>query len=178
MSSRRWRQKMKFTEAEDEIIRNAVQKSGPHSWNNFVDLLPNRTGRQIRERWKNYLAPNLTTGEWTEEEDAQITRFVETYGKQWTKIAETMPNRTDVCIKNRFALLNRRIRRAITLGPKKMTKKAFKSFVVQNTKPVGEGESAETQEEEMEWLEDGWMMNLDQDECEIDENDEWDDSWM
>jgi hypothetical protein len=175
MALRRRRQKMKFTEVEDEIIRNAVQTSGPHQWKKFADLLPNRTGRQIRERWKNYLAPNLTTAQWTEEEDAQIAGFVATYGRQWAKIAENMPNRTDVCIKNRFALLTRRRRRAATLGPKRTRHAkciAFESCVTGNKKPLWDGEcELKQQAEEMDCSEDGWEVDLEQDDCEIEESD-------
>lgn len=55
-----------------------------------------------RERWFNHLCPGVKKGDWTDEEDRIIFNMVTEYGKQWSKIREKLPGRTDNNIKNRF----------------------------------------------------------------------------
>jgi hypothetical protein len=100
--------KMKFTEQEDAMILNAVARIGPKSWNAIAANIPNRTGRQIRERWKNYLAPNAYRGNWTDAEDQLLQNLVRDLGPKWSIIARYFQNRTDVCLKHRYLLLQRR----------------------------------------------------------------------
>jgi hypothetical protein len=104
---------MRFTAEEDDQIRAEVLRTGPRRWNAIADLIPNRTARQIRERWKNYLAPEINVSPWTADEDDLITRLVAEMGKQWSRMAQFFRSRTDVAIKNRFILIQRRQRRAV-----------------------------------------------------------------
>lgn len=47
---------------EDEAVRKLVDKHGDKSWVLVASFLPNRTGKQIRERWHNQLDPNIMKG--------------------------------------------------------------------------------------------------------------------
>lgn len=104
-SNRKPRQK--FTQEEDEIMYRFVEENGPTGWHRIVPLIPSRTARQCRERWKNYLAPNVNHDPWTPEEDRLLEEKVQQFGQSWSKIVAFFPNRTDVIIKNRYALLKR-----------------------------------------------------------------------
>ena len=44
---------------EDKEVRKLVEKHGDKSWVLVASFLPNRTGKQIRERWHNQLDPNI-----------------------------------------------------------------------------------------------------------------------
>lgn len=100
--------KRKFTAEEDGKILSLVKTLGEHAWIKIAKKLSNRTPRQCRERWKHYLVVNSNNSEWTKEEDSILmTRFHE-FGTKWTKIAEFLPGRTSINIKNRYALLKRR----------------------------------------------------------------------
>lgn len=100
--------KNKFTDEEDNIIKKFVQDFGAHTWGRIAPLLPGRTPRQVRERWVNYLSPEIKLDEWTKEEDDLIMRLVAKFGKKWAYISRSFNQRTDVSIKNRYFLLQRR----------------------------------------------------------------------
>ncbi|EAX83484.1 Myb-like DNA-binding domain containing protein [Trichomonas vaginalis G3] len=98
----------KFTEEEDKLIRQQIAAVGEGNWTLIAKVVPGRTARQCRERWINYLSPNVANTPWTEEEDRMLENLVETLGTKWCVIAKQFPRRTDVLIKNRWSLLNRR----------------------------------------------------------------------
>jgi hypothetical protein len=66
------KRKVCFMTEEDQIIRDFVSKHGISSWSKIVKVLPNRTAKQCKERWKNVLDPNLSKSEWT---NKKIQRF-------------------------------------------------------------------------------------------------------
>lgn len=96
-----------FTKEEDEMVRCLVNQYGNSNWTNVSRRMKRRTARQCRERWKNYLSPDVKNGPWTKEEDSQLIELVEKNGSQWAKIALLFDNRTDVNVKNRWILLQR-----------------------------------------------------------------------
>lgn len=100
--------KRKFTPEEDLLITEEVKKLGSTDWTKLAEKIPGRNGRQIRERWVNYLSPDVNRGPWTLEEDASLEEYVRTIGKKWSQIASHFPNRTDVMLKNHYILLQRR----------------------------------------------------------------------
>lgn len=101
----------KFSEEEDKKIVATVMLQGPKAWRKIAEKLPGRTARQIRERWMNYLCPDVNHSPWTKEEEELILSKVAELGKQWSKIAKFFPGRTDVTIKNRYMKLMRNERR-------------------------------------------------------------------
>jgi hypothetical protein len=48
---------------------------------------------------------------WTPSEDALLLEKVQEFGRRWVRIAEFFPMRTDVHVKNRFIVLQRREKR-------------------------------------------------------------------
>lgn len=104
-----------FTPEEDKIIKEFVQKNGPKTWKQLSHILAGRTPRQIRERYKNYLDPDVHFCEFTDEEDLKLLNLASVYQKKWCKLREHFPNRTDVHLKNRYNLLIRRKERVPSL---------------------------------------------------------------
>ncbi|KAJ3068112.1 Myb-like DNA-binding domain protein, partial [Quaeritorhiza haematococci] len=49
-----------WTAAEDEALVAAVQQYGEGKWIEIADTIQGRTGLQCRERWTEYLSPNVT----------------------------------------------------------------------------------------------------------------------
>jgi len=96
--------KQKFTAEEDAKLRDYVKELGTHSWKKIAAQMKSRTTRQCRERYINYLAPNVTNGPWTVEEDQRLIKKVVEMGPKWSKIALFFSNRSDVNVKNRYAL--------------------------------------------------------------------------
>ena len=68
--------------------------------------MENRTIRQCKERWVNYLQPGLNNSPWTKAEDMILFEKVKQYGNSWAKIKKFFPRRTDINIKNRWSKIS------------------------------------------------------------------------
>ena len=92
-----------FTPEEDKQLIELVKEFGDRNWRMISKKMENRTTRQCRERYRNYLSPNLTNGPWTAEEDLLLEQKYVELGPKWAAIAQFFKNRSDVNIKNRWA---------------------------------------------------------------------------
>ena len=99
----------KFSQEEDEQLRQLVEKYGENAWLSISNEMNGRSSRQCRERWLNYLSPRLNNGEWTEEEDSILLEKQKELGTSWTRISKFLPGRTDQMCKNRFLMLQRKM---------------------------------------------------------------------
>lgn len=102
------RVKHMFSQEEDKRIRELVSQMGDSNWNLIAEHMCGRSARQCRERWRNYLAPNVKNIPWTDEDDEELLDLVNKYGPQWAKIASSFMFRTDTNVKNRWILLQRK----------------------------------------------------------------------
>ena len=82
-----------------------------------------RSPKQLKEHYSNYLDPRINRGAWTLEEDLYLVRLLETYGENWAKIERELKGRTQNQIKNRY---HGRIK--IICKKKKQIKKAKGTF--------------------------------------------------
>lgn len=99
--------KNKFTSQEDQHLVALVEQHGIKQWDVIAKSLPGRTARQCRDRWKNYLAPNVNQMPWTREEDQRLLHLYRLIGPRWSKMGSTFPGRTSVSVKNRWHKLRR-----------------------------------------------------------------------
>ncbi|OHT09792.1 hypothetical protein TRFO_21141 [Tritrichomonas foetus] len=105
--------KSKFTPEEDEILRTVVEECGQSDWVEIAKRMPNgRNARQCRDRWQNYLSPDVVNGPWTEDEEALLVQKYNEIGPYWKQIATFFPTRTDINIKSRWNLRERRLKKA------------------------------------------------------------------
>jgi hypothetical protein len=77
-------------------------------WGQIAAEMRDRTQRQCRERYKNYLAPDLKCASWTPAEDQTLRDRVAEYGPKWAAIATFFEERSDVSVKNRWAVIKSR----------------------------------------------------------------------
>jgi hypothetical protein len=103
-----FRTRVPFSLAEDASLRAAVEIHGVFDWQTIADAIGSRNQRQCKERWFNYLSPDLKSGGWTHDEDQLLRTKVQEIGNKWVKIAKFFPYRTDSMIKNRYNQLQRK----------------------------------------------------------------------
>lgn len=56
-----------WTEAEDELLRNAVTEYLGKNWKRIAERIPDRSDVQCLHRWQKVLRPGLIKGPWTPE---------------------------------------------------------------------------------------------------------------
>jgi len=86
---------------EDARLLELMEEFG-QSWAMISSKLPGRTGKQVRDRYVNNLAPGIRCGCWTPEEDQMILSLRNMNGNRWSYIASHLPGRTEAQVKNRF----------------------------------------------------------------------------
>jgi hypothetical protein len=112
LDSRRKNGPKAWTKEEDSLLLSIVQSMRmPMKWSLVAQNLPERTGKQCRERYVNHLNPRLKITDWSPIEDATIFHLYNTIGSHWAKMSKIIPGRTDNGIKNRFHNLRRQLER-------------------------------------------------------------------
>ena len=92
----------KFSPEEDKKLKMLVKKHGKKNWEEISKHMNNRTGRQCRDRYCNYLAKDFTHESWKPEEDMAILKLYETYGNHWVEISKHLEGRSGNSVKNRW----------------------------------------------------------------------------
>lgn len=103
--------KNKFTLEEDELIIKLVKEMGLYSWSKIAKNLVNRSGRQCKERYFNYLKPDINRSAWTKQEEALLNLKLSEVGPRWKLISTFFNSRTEVDVKNHYRLMKRRERK-------------------------------------------------------------------
>ncbi|XP_044465592.1 uncharacterized protein LOC123195812 isoform X3 [Mangifera indica] len=96
--------KREWIEDEDEQLCMAVEAFGESNWQSVASTLKGRTGPQCSNRWKKTLHPmRQRVGKWTPDEDKRLTVAAILFGpKNWKKIAQFVPGRTQVQCRERW----------------------------------------------------------------------------
>ncbi|XP_030532553.1 uncharacterized protein LOC115742411 isoform X2 [Rhodamnia argentea] len=96
--------KSEWTPDEDAQLRAIVETFGESDWQAVASALEGRTGTQCSNRWTKTLHPaRQRVGRWTEDEDKRLRVAVKLFGpKNWMKIADFVPGRTQVQCRERW----------------------------------------------------------------------------
>jgi len=94
MTQKKMRQ---WTEVEDQRLLSGIHKFGTDNWALVAAHLGNTRSRaQCSQRWFRGLDPRILKATWTNEEEECLLDLVKQYGDhRWTKIANSMGNRSD-----------------------------------------------------------------------------------
>lgn len=98
--------KGRWSAEEDYKIKDLVTLYN-FNWAKISKLIYNRTPKQIRDRYINYLDPNLNNNPFTILENKKIINFVKEYGKQWVKLSKVIRGKSPLSIKNKYFSLLR-----------------------------------------------------------------------
>jgi len=84
----------KWLPAEDKKLLELIKENGEPNWALIAAHFPDKTPRQVVERWEKAVNPVLINGSWTRDEDERIIEWVKVHGAtSWTKLAEQLPGR-------------------------------------------------------------------------------------
>ena len=136
----------KWTKGEDDMLREYVMRyiPGKINWKQVANGMPGRNKAQCRERWRQYVNPNINNSPFTLEEDMLLESLVRCCGTKWAHFRNYFKDRTDTALKNQY----RRLQKV-----KNETKK-YRSIVGRYNKLVHKmGEENETKEEEIKQAE-------------------------
>ena len=125
-----------------------------------------KTGKQCRERYRNYLDPNITKKEWTKSDKLLFLLLHRQSGNRWGQIAKYYNGRSDISLKNLFYSFVRRALRVLKDGivpqsilskPRKLLENYYVVDVIQTKYlPVLENQSLQLKEEKNEKI----LLNL------------------
>uniref|UniRef100_A0A0E0LNL6 Uncharacterized protein n=1 Tax=Oryza punctata TaxID=4537 RepID=A0A0E0LNL6_ORYPU len=93
---------------EDNVLRTQIALHGTDNWTIIAAQFKDKTARQCRRRWYNYLNSECKKGGWSREEDLLLCEAQKVLGNKWTEIAKVVSGRTDNAVKNRFSTLCKR----------------------------------------------------------------------
>ncbi|KAH0806773.1 Myb-like DNA-binding domain containing protein [Histomonas meleagridis] len=140
INNRSFKPHSKFSEEEDERLKEIVTRLGDNDWAVISQEMPGRNARQCKERWSYYLSPSLNISPWSEEEDKLLLSKQRELGSKWVKISKFFDHRTDAMVKNRYQVLMRKMKKGLLLFPSEQTQTQAQT---QNEVPV---ERSPTQE--------------------------------
>jgi hypothetical protein len=90
-----------WTAQEDAQVAELVKQFGT-KWAIVASHMKNRNGKQVRDRYINYLLPNIKTDLWTEAEDQLLINLTYEHGNKWKQISTFIPGRTENQVKSRY----------------------------------------------------------------------------
>ncbi|OHT14396.1 r2r3-MYB transcription factor [Tritrichomonas foetus] len=128
----------KFTENEDIKLVQLVTKYGDNNWVLIAEKLNGRSPRQCRDRYVYYLDPSIKKGEWTKEEERILLEKYYLLGSSWKLIANFLPGRTEIDLKNRFLKINRAIKKSERKKLKEIEKLRFSHLMIKKKKQKGD----------------------------------------
>ena len=96
-----------WTEDENKYLIRLVEENQHIKWNELAQRINEKygggkSGKQCRERYRNYGNPKIDKSGWKKNEKLLFTILHKIHGNQWTNIAKYLNSRSDVVIKNYF----------------------------------------------------------------------------
>lgn len=86
------------TVTRSDLFDTAEAQQRPLLWRELAKAVPGRSNKDCRRRWWNSLADGNAKGPWAEEEDERLIAAVQTYGTNWTRVAQEVKSRgSDQC---------------------------------------------------------------------------------
>lgn len=85
----------KWTDAEDDLLRAAINEFGEKQWRFISERVKGRSPIQCLHRWSKILKPGLVKGPWSAHEDLILKQWVDNNGPQkWSHCARNISGRS------------------------------------------------------------------------------------
>lgn len=91
-----------FTVEEDAKLMEIMNSNNFVNWETVAQKMGDRSSRQCRERWVNYLSPEIRTDPWSDIEDRLLIQKMNELGRCWSTIGQFFNGRSENDIKNRW----------------------------------------------------------------------------
>jgi hypothetical protein len=91
-----------FSAAEDRLLAEIVKERMCQNWFEVSRHFTGKTARQCKDRWCNYLSPEVSFAPWTAEEDDIVVGKVNELDKKWSLIAKFVRGRSENALKNHW----------------------------------------------------------------------------
>ena len=129
-----------WTEEGDKSLIEIIKTKEKLSWNEIAEELSKeqgmiKSGKQCRERFRNYADPALEKCEWKSQEKLLFIILHRIYSHQWCNISKYLTQRSDIAIKNYFYSIVRKSLRCYKSGnvSQSLLKKPAKLYQIYNT---------------------------------------------
>ena len=93
--------------AEDEILKAAVMKYGLNQWSRISSLLVRKSAKQCKERWYEWLDPNIKKTDWSKDEEEKLLLLSKMFPCQWKTIGPFVGRTAYQCMEHYEKLLDR-----------------------------------------------------------------------
>ena len=104
------KKKVAWERKEDNRLTSLVESFGERNWDEIARHLgKDRNSSQCRERFVNYLRPDLTFHDFSNQEKSQFLALHAIFGNKWTQISAQLRGRSHPYVKNYYYLLLRKI---------------------------------------------------------------------
>merc|ERR1711865_212092 len=91
-----------FTQQEDLLLAQLVERRGPRAWSKIALSFPFKNGKQCRARWYTHLDPAVRKLPFSLEEDGLLLSKHAELGNCWSTIAKGISGRTELSVRNRW----------------------------------------------------------------------------
>lgn len=105
--------KGRFTEEEDKLLNEAIEKYGLNFKKISALVLPARTSAQLSDHYNTLT--NKEDNSWTVSQDTKLLELYHEHGKNWSKIATFFDNKSRVQLRHRWTALSRYEQRGLNL---------------------------------------------------------------
>ena len=97
----------KWTQEEDDKMMD-LMRMYKEDWKAIAKKFPEKTPKQIKERWLNQLNPLVIDKPFSAEEDICLLMHIRAVGRSWSRISKFMPGRSELMVKNRYHSFHRK----------------------------------------------------------------------
>uniref|UniRef100_A0A3B0MI25 Myb-like DNA binding protein (CDC5 homologue), putative n=1 Tax=Theileria annulata TaxID=5874 RepID=A0A3B0MI25_THEAN len=91
---------------EDEVLKAAVMKYGLNNWSRVSSLLVNKSAKQCKARWFEWLDPHIKKTEWSREEEEKLLHLAKLFPTQWRTIGPLIGRTAYQCLQHYERLLD------------------------------------------------------------------------